>query len=129
MGREVKRKELGDYLREQRLRHGYSLRQMGRMVRLDFTYLGKLEQGLYQYPKPDHLRAIARALEVEPAEVMTLAGYEEAGDLPAMRPYLRAKYHDLPPEVLAQIADYAEFLTARHGEKGGGDDERNTRAA
>lgn len=128
MGREIKHKELGQYLRDHRERLGYSLRQVAKLVGVDFTYLGKLEQGYYRHPNPEHLHALARVLEVDPEELLTVAAYDSRDDVPSVGPYLRAKHPNVPPEVLAQIAEYAEFLTARHGEEGGSHG-RDSRAA
>lgn len=119
MGREVKHKELGEYLRHHRQRLGYSLRQAAKLVGIDFTYLGKLEQGLYRHPNPEHLQALARVLEVDPEELLTVAAYEGRDDVPSVTPYLRAKHPELPEAALTQIAEYVEFMAARHGEEGG----------
>jgi transcriptional regulator with XRE-family HTH domain len=75
----------------------------------------RIEQGVIAAPKPDKLSKIARALGLSLAEVYARADYTVPNDLPTLRPYLRAKYRDLPPEAVEQIEAYADRLARRHG--------------
>ena len=75
----------------------------------------RIESGFIASPRPDKLSKIARALGLSLAEVYGRAGYSVPEGLPTLRPYLRAKYRDLPPEAAEQIQAYAERLAQRHG--------------
>jgi transcriptional regulator with XRE-family HTH domain len=119
---------LGRYVRDRRRRLGYSLRQTAAMAGLDPSYLSRLERGRYASPDPRQLRELARVLEVESADLHQRAGYSDG--LPAVTPYLRAKY-GLPEGVIAQVAEYVELLNERYGrqDEEGDDDGHDSRAA
>jgi transcriptional regulator with XRE-family HTH domain len=54
---------LGDYLREQRLSHRLSLRQLSELVGVSNPYLSQLERGLKR-PSAEILQQLAKGLEV-----------------------------------------------------------------
>jgi transcriptional regulator with XRE-family HTH domain len=81
---------------------------------LDSSYWAKLENGHYTKPAPPHLSAIADVLDVPIADLYTLAGYEIPDGLPGFHPYMRAKY-DLPPEAVAQLEGYFDYLRNYYG--------------
>jgi hypothetical protein len=49
------------------------------------------------------------------ADVYARAGYAAPSDLPALTPYLRTKYGQLPESATDAIATYAARLAKRHG--------------
>jgi transcriptional regulator with XRE-family HTH domain len=64
----------GSKLREFRHEKGFTLRQLAEMAGVDFTYLSKVENEKVPYtPSVDTIRAIARAIGVDPMELLTLA--------------------------------------------------------
>jgi len=111
----AKAKQLGRYLRREREAHGLSARDLARRSGVPDSTIIRIEQGLIASPRPDKLSKIARALGLSLAEVYARADYTVPADLPTLRPYLRAKYRDLPPEAIEQIEQYAERLARRHG--------------
>src|SRR5688572_29824933 len=101
--------ELGQYVRARRLERGLSIRRLAAMADVDFSWLARLERGDYASPDPRHLQAVAEALQVDTADLFLVAGYEIGGTLPALAPYLRAKY-DLPPEAVAQLEAHFQLI-------------------
>ena len=107
--------ELGRFLKAHRTKLGYSVRALGRMCGFDMTTIMRLEQGAFARPDPDKLKAVAIALELPPAEIFARAGYPVTTDLPSLRPYLRARYGDLPTAAVQEMETYFENLAARYG--------------
>jgi transcriptional regulator with XRE-family HTH domain len=105
--------QLGDYVKHERERQGLSLRRLAVAAGVDASWLMRLERGEYSSPDPRHLREVARALEVEAADLYALAGYKGGEGLPAFAPYLRAKY-DLPPEAIEQLAAHFELISDKY---------------
>jgi hypothetical protein len=60
---------------------------------------------------------VARALEVEPADLYLEAGFGDAHGLPGLGPYLRAKYH-LPPEAVAQLEAHFALINEKYQARG-----------
>jgi transcriptional regulator with XRE-family HTH domain len=119
-----KNTNLGRYVREQRKAQGISGQALAAAAGIDKAHLHRLEHGEIASPDPRVLVALARALEVDVADLYTAAGLPTGRELPSMRPYLRAKY-DLPEQVIQQIDEYVEMLTERYGgSKEVSDDER-----
>jgi transcriptional regulator with XRE-family HTH domain len=108
-------KQLGKYLRSAREARGWSARDLAERSGVPDSTIVRIEQGIIASPRPDKLSKIARALGLSLAEVYGRADYAVPSGLPTLRPYLRAKYRDLPPEALRQIEAYAERLAKRHG--------------
>lgn len=104
--------ELGAFIRERREALGISQRELMRRTRT--TNISRIEQGTI-LPATDTLRAIAETLGLSLSELVA-AG--RPSELPTLRPYLRAKYHDLDDDALFDLERYAERLIARHGGTG-----------
>ena len=109
MGRGDGNQRLGDYIKSRRLSVGLSLSEAGEASGLDPSYWNKLENGHYQKPAPQHLQTIADVLGEEFEDLYEEAGYAAPKRLPSFQPYMRAKY-DLPPEAVAQLESYFEYL-------------------
>jgi len=50
--------------------------------------------------------------------VFVIADWLPADELPTLKPYLRAKYHDLPESAITELEAYANRLIQRHGGHG-----------
>jgi transcriptional regulator with XRE-family HTH domain len=109
-----KAKKLGQYLKAQREVRGLGSRELARLAGIDDSAIVRIEQGLIAAPHPEKLAKIARALGIELGEVYRHADYP-LPDLPSLKPYLRAKYRDLPAEAAERIEAYAERLARQHG--------------
>lgn len=121
-------KELGTFIRTARNAQGLSTRELADAVGLkNMSQVVRLEQGQIASPKADLLGRIADVLHLPVADLMALAGYPTTTALPALRPYMRAKYKDLPPEAVDEVEAFITNLQHRHGLSNGpqhGEDER-----
>jgi HTH-type transcriptional regulator, competence development regulator len=95
----------GQVIRQARKDKGYTQRQVAKMLRIDFTYLSKLENDRADYPaKEDVIRSLAQKLERDEEELIFLAGrtparYEE---------FLKQHYRELPV-LLRRMLENREF--------------------
>ncbi len=65
----------GKILRKARKDKGHSQRSLASLVKLDFTYLSKLENDRADYPpKEEVIRALASHLDLDPDMLVCLAG-------------------------------------------------------
>ena len=88
---------LGEYVRSRRTANGWTLSEAAKRSGVDIAYWSRLELGEYRTPNPRYLSAIARALDVQPEDLYGLAGYDIPERLPALAPYMRAKF-EMPPD-------------------------------
>lgn len=119
-------RKLGSFLRTRREALDLTTRQLAAAVGVDKAQIIRLEQGTIASPKADMLARIAEILDVPTAEVYGLAGYTTPKDLPGFRPYMRAKYGELPDDAMAEMERIFTRLAHRHGVSGplDGEDER-----
>lgn len=117
--------EIGAYIRARREDASLSTRELASRVGVDMAQIVRLEQGKVASPRADLLGRIADELKIPASDLMTMAGYPTPRALPNLRPYMRAKYRDLPPEALDDIEAYITKLQAEHGASGpvNGEDE------
>jgi transcriptional regulator with XRE-family HTH domain len=104
---------LGSYVTKLRTERGLSIRALAGQAGVDWSWLAKLEHGRYVSPDARSLWRVARALDVETADLYLEAGFGDARGLPGFRPYLRAKYH-LPQEAIAQLEDYFVLINEKY---------------
>lgn len=107
--------QLGQFLQARRKACGLSTHKLAAAAGMDQATVVRFEAGTIGAPRPDKLARIADALGVSGADVFALAGYTAPTDLPALRPYLTAKY----PGLLAEDVDRIEAFTARIAKKRG----------
>ena len=106
-------KQLGRLIKKYRLDKGLTLRAAAELTGYHHSYLARLEAGDYEAPKPQQLKAIARALEIPIEDLYALAGYQVEDRLPDFAPYLRAKF-DLPDEAVDRLDEYFQMLKERY---------------
>ena len=73
--------KFGPTVRKKRLAKEFGLRQFAATVGMSPTYLSKVERGEFPPPAEEKVKAIAEALELNPDELLALAG-RVASDLP-----------------------------------------------
>jgi transcriptional regulator with XRE-family HTH domain len=66
--------DFGSRIRQLRKNKNYSLRDFAEQVKIDFTYLSKIENSKVDPPSEEKIRLMAHFLEVEPEELLGLAG-------------------------------------------------------
>ncbi len=108
-------KELGRLLRQRRQELGLSKMQLAKQVGTTDATIFRIEEGQFTSPAPDKLSRIAEILGLSLADVFGLAEYAVPSDLPSFRPYLRAKYRDLPSEAVEQLERSFTRLAKQHG--------------
>jgi transcriptional regulator with XRE-family HTH domain len=96
-----------------RLERTLSLRGLAARAKVDYSWLSRLEHGRFASPDARSLWRIARALDVEVADLYLEAGFGDAHGLPGFGPYLRAKYH-LPPEAVAQLEAHFALINEKY---------------
>jgi HTH-type transcriptional regulator, competence development regulator len=71
----------GDSIRKARKDKGYTLRQLAPLVKIDFTYLSKLENERADHPPSEELvRLLAKILNLDEERLIYLAGRITQGD-------------------------------------------------
>lgn len=107
----------GTVIRQARKDKGYSQRQLAKLLKVDFTYLSKLENDRADYaPKEDVIRSLARELDLDEEESIVLAGR-----LPQQyEAFLKQNYKEVPAlfRRLQENPDFAQkvFESLSEGE-------------
>lgn len=107
--------EMGELLTRARLEKGLSLGQLAAVSGLNKSSIMRLERGKFAAPGPDSLSRLAEALGLAAADLFALAGYSTPRDIPTLRPYLRAKYGQLPEAAIAEVEAYLAAVAAQYG--------------
>jgi transcriptional regulator with XRE-family HTH domain len=107
--------ELGEFLHSARMERGLSSRALARMTFMNDVSILRLEQGAVAAPAPDKLVRISEALGLDMADVFALAGYAAPTQLPTWRPYLRAKYAELPVQAVDELESFFGYLKNKYG--------------
>jgi transcriptional regulator with XRE-family HTH domain len=110
--------QLAAILRARRIELGLSIRQLHARTGLHLATIANLETGTNLSPQPDTLIAIAQALGLSVSDLYVVADWLPVGELPTLKPYLRAKYQDLDEQAIADIEAYANQRAKRHGGSG-----------
>ena len=108
------RKALADLIRKRRLELGISTRELARRSGLDHVALMRIDQHKIAQPTVATIRALSEALSIPLADMYAATNWLPEGELPSLRPYMRAKYDDLPDEALDQVARYIDRLSRKH---------------
>jgi transcriptional regulator with XRE-family HTH domain len=110
--------QLARILKPRRLELHYSIRDVAHRAGVNKDSVATLENGTNLTPQPETLKAIAQALELSVTDLMLIADWLPAGELPNIQPYLRAKY-GLSRREAGELDDYLAKLQRRHGSQGG----------
>jgi transcriptional regulator with XRE-family HTH domain len=94
------------------------MRQVAADAGFNVATVSQLEAGSILSPQPDTLRAIAQVLDLNVSDLYAVTDWLPAGELPTLKPYLRAKYRDLDEQAIADIEAYANRRVQRHGGTG-----------
>ena len=105
--------KLGAYVQQLRLQRALTLRALAARAKVDYSWLSRLERGRIASPDARYLWRVARALEVEVADIYLEAGFGDAHGLPGFGPYLRAKYN-LPQEAVAQLEAHFALINEKY---------------
>jgi transcriptional regulator with XRE-family HTH domain len=114
----IQARRLGHLLRQRREQRGLGVRALEAASGVNVSSIVSLERGDILTPQPDTLKALAAALDLPVSDLFTVAGWLPAGELPTLKPYLRAKYRQLDEQAIADLERYAERLARKHGGTG-----------
>lgn len=117
---------LAKVLRDKRAALQLSMRQVEAVSGVNSATIVRLERGGILAPQPETIKALAAALDLAVSDLFAVADWVPAKELPSFRPYLRAKYGQLPESAVAEMETFFERLARRHGAVGptDGEDER-----
>lgn len=108
------RQALADVIRDKRQTLGISGSELARRAGIDKGLLTLLDQKKIAQPKADTIRALATALDIPLADLYAAINWLPEGSLPSLKPYMRAKYDDLPDEAVEQVERYVERLSRKY---------------
>lgn len=109
---------LAQILRERRAEHGYTIRELASAAEVNLATIVRLERGEILTPQPDTLKSLAKALGLSITDLFTVTNWLPSNELPNFRPYLRAKYKELPEDVATEIEELFNRLARKHGATG-----------
>ncbi|MEA2323227.1 MAG: hypothetical protein QOD81_3077 [Solirubrobacteraceae bacterium] len=116
MANEAQLEALGALIRAQRAAAGLSLRELAERTAVSNAYLSQIERGLHE-PSISVLSAIARALDVQLAELLRRAGLLETDAAGALVIDTEAAILGDPqlsePQRIALLSVYRSFVPAR----------------
>lgn len=115
---EAQAQSFGDLLKRRRQALQLERTVAAERAGIDVSTLYRLEHGQILNPDPSKLEALAKALRLKLADVLTAAGYPATRGLPEPGPYLRAKYRDLPAYKMAALSREVEAVLERYGVTG-----------
>jgi transcriptional regulator with XRE-family HTH domain len=95
----------GHLIRQARKNKGYSQRELAEKLKLDFTYLSKLENNRADYaPKEEVIRSLAVHLDLDAEELIFLSGRIPQDD----EEVLRQHYKNMPT-LFRRMRENPEF--------------------
>ena len=114
---------LATILRTRRAELRLSMRDVAADSGLQLATISGLETGSNLTPQPSTIAAIAKTLELSLSDLYAAVGWLPAGELPGLRPYMRAKFRELPEDAVAEVEAFIDQLANRHGTHGPRDHE------
>lgn len=102
-------KTFGQLIRQARQGKGFSQRDLAKLVKVDYTYLSKLENDRAEYPpKEEVIQSLAHQLELEIKELRDLAGRITPEDAKVVQDLVKT-YPKQIPVLLRQMRDNPEL--------------------
>jgi transcriptional regulator with XRE-family HTH domain len=114
---------LAAVLTARRTELGLSMRQVAAQTGFNIATISLLERATSLTPQPETLKAIARVLDLSVSDLYVVADWLPEGELPTVRPYMRAKYQELSEDAVAEVEAFVEALRAKHRLQSPTDDE------
>jgi transcriptional regulator with XRE-family HTH domain len=107
-------------LKQRRQQLGLSAHEVARRSGVNVATISRIEHAEIPSPRADSLTAIAKVLELPATDLFVSADWIPDNQLPTVKPYLRAKYSNLPPDVLAELEASIARVVERYGYDGNG---------
>lgn len=105
---------LGTTLRMRREAAGLSRTELAKRLQVSLPHLSRLERDEVTHPSLKLLQRIAKCLDIRLEDLYALTGLLLPTDLPDFIPYLHAKHPDWPDLVVAELADFCDFLQHKY---------------
>ena len=97
--------DFGVLIRQARKEKKYSQRELAKLLKIDFTYLSKLENNRADYaPKEEVIRGLARHLDLDQEELIFLAGR-----IPQQEEDLLKQHYKSMPALFRRMRENPEF--------------------
>jgi transcriptional regulator with XRE-family HTH domain len=112
-------RQFGTLIADRRLELGLRMQDVADRLASSKGNISAYESGQY-LPKANKMYALAKVLDLPYEDLLAVAGLTHPDSLPALAPYLRAKYRDLPDDALREADAFFAELQQRYGT--GGDD-------
>jgi transcriptional regulator with XRE-family HTH domain len=109
------RDELAELFRVARARKDLSAREVARRAGVDNATVRLLERSRIREPRVQTVRAIGDVLGIPATDIYALVHWLPEAELPSLRPYMRAKYADLPEAAVSEVEQLISDLTTKHG--------------
>lgn len=106
--------QLATILKRARQAKGLSARQLSEAAGVHRRTIALLEEAQILQPKALKLTHIAEVLDLDPTDLLTLAGYESTKRLPGLGVYLRTTTA-LPDEAIQELDGYVQYLHSKYG--------------
>src|SRR4051794_40074670 len=106
--------QLSKILLKARQAKGLSARELAESVGVHHSTISMLERAEIEQPRADKLTKLARALDLDPTDVLTLAGYNPSDKLPAFAVYLRSTT-GLPDKAIDELEGHFHYLHDKYG--------------
>lgn len=107
--------QLATLLTDKRREAGITAHEVSRQAHVDRGTLWRIEKGMIANPKAENLQAIGEVLGIPTSDLFAIVGWVPPKQLPTIKPYLRTKYHQLPPKALLEIEKHFDEVAHRHG--------------
>lgn len=109
------RTQLAGTIRSARQERGLTAREVARRAGVDVGVITKLERQEIGQPRVENVRAIAAVLGIPLGDIYAMLHWLPREELPTLRPYMRAKYAELPDTAVTEIEQLVDNLTRRYG--------------
>jgi transcriptional regulator with XRE-family HTH domain len=107
-------RQLAALLRRSREQLGLSAHEVARRAGVNVGTVTRIELAQIPSPRPENLAAIGQVLGIPAADLFAVARWVPSGELPTLKPYLRAKYHDMSEGEMADVEAYVTKLAKKH---------------
>ncbi|WP_198152974.1 helix-turn-helix transcriptional regulator [Pseudofrankia sp. DC12] len=107
-------RSLGAFIRQARLARQLSGAQLARRAGVHPSNISRIESGETASPTPGLLQRLARALDVDQADLLAYLGLTVPRATPPLRTYLRTTYPALPDEALREAEDAVVQIAERY---------------
>lgn len=113
-------KRVARLIKEQRKMLGLSAQEVARRSGVNVATISRIEHAEIPSPRADSLTSIAKVIGLSATDLFVSADWIPDDQLPTFKPYLRAKYGELPPEALAELEASIGRVVKRYGYDGNG---------